>query len=183
LQAPSGKEIWAIMDCPNYNGAFWCHSTGPGADVVWNQMTSPFYNGGGTTGVMTSDIKAVDMEVYSGSGDKHMLILENGPGNKSLEIWVPVSQTYVGDIDISALNNPIDVSVDSDNYIYVLNINASAEAEIWMYDNTGAVIGFSGAIASGDLPGPALRLDVALNSDPDELRVLYNSGVTRFSAY
>lgn len=181
LQGPD-KHIWALYDESNVSQFRWCLSTGPQMMTYYTPGGS-FYGGSGTTGVVPGDVLAMDLAVYSGSGYIHAYILENGTGNVSIEKWVIPGTTYVSSIGGTELDNPIDLSVDANGYIYVLNDSLTGDPEIWMYDSDGNIVGSSGPIGSSVMPGAPLRLDVHLYASPDEVHVLWQWGVTRFTAY
>jgi len=152
-------------------------------DAYPNISDASWWNGTGTNGIIPANVIALDAPIYT-SGYR-MYFLEALPATNTavVELWIISGSPTYGDISFGedTLDNPLDITVDSNDYVYILDINTSSNPVIYAYDNTGAPIATSGAISSDDISGTAKRIDAAIYPDPDEVHVLHSDGVTKFT--
>ena len=79
------------------------------------------------------------------------------------------------------LYDPVDITVDSDFFVYILETDSNGDPMIWAYDDAGILTGWSEALDSSKMSGDPLRIDAHLSKDPDEVHALHSDGVTRFA--
>jgi hypothetical protein len=144
---------------------------------------SSWWNGTGINGIIPANVIANDAPIYT-SGWR-MYFLEDLPASNTavVEMYtISSSPTYAGvSFGEGTLDSPLDLSVDSNDYVYILDVNTTGDPVIYCYDNTGNPIATSGAISSEDISGTPRRIDAAIFPDPDEVHVLHTDGVTKFT--
>lgn len=144
--------------------------------------TTPWYNGTGNNGVVIDNILGIDMKVYT-SGYQ-MYFLEDLPATNTAVVErynlasTPTHQISFGE---DLFYDALDITVDSNDYIYVLEKNSDGDPVIWAFDDTGSLIGTSGPLTTTEISGDPRRMDAFLSSDPDEVHVLHTGGVTEFA--
>jgi len=142
-----------------------------------------FYGGTGDTGVVPDNLVAIDFAEWDGS-NYDMYILEEIPATDTgvVELWrFHYNPTLLDSFGEGIISSPLDITVDSSYNAYVLEETDEGYPLIRAWDSNGEMIGFSEPIESDVISGAALRLDAALSADPDEVHVLHEDGVTRFS--
>ena len=103
----------------------------------------------------------------------NMVVLEGS----DVELWSFTNLTY-GGLTISGFTDPLDVSVDSDDYIWVLD-QPNGNPRLQAFDSTnGTLIATSGEIDMATISGSALRID--LDESDNECHLLHTGGVTVF---
>ncbi len=144
----------------------------------------PWYEGTGTTGVILENVRGMDIAQYTG-GPYVVYILEYLPGEDTgvVEKWqVANSPIYQGvSFGEDFFYDPLDITVDSNYYVYVLEKNADGDPEIWAYDPNGQLAGTRLPLTSAQISGDPLRIDCSLSVD--EVHVIHGDGATRFSMY
>jgi hypothetical protein len=133
---------------------------------------------------MMDYVRAIDLRKWT-SGPVMMYFLEIVPSKPTcvVELWSatvpPVYQNVSFGEDL--FYKAMDITVDSNDIVYVLDNNATARPTIYAFDSNGEWIGTSGVIPLSAISGFALRIDAALSTVPNEVHVLHTLGVTRFS--
>lgn len=175
-----------IMDCDNWGYAYILQGSGVGSYGFYAYGFSPWYNGSGTTGVIMANFIAMDAPKWS-SGNYKLYTLEittTGGGSAVIERWNCASGSTLTYDNLNFgdgwLYKPLDISVDSNDYVYILDTRSDASTVIWAYDNAGTLIGTSDPLSAAQMSGVPKRLDVALLPSPDEIHVLHSNGVTKF---
>jgi len=146
----------------------------------------PWYNGTGTTGVIMENLRAIDFAKYGGGGNYILYTLETLSDTGVVEKWgfgqYTMAPIY---LDVSFgedfLYNPLDITVDSNDFVYVLEKKSDGSPAIWAYTTDGMRVGSSGPLSTAQISGDPLRVDAFLSSDPDEVHVLHSKGVTKFA--
>ena len=160
-----------------------CTSMGMGTFSYDSTIGAPFYNGSGTTGVIMDNLRAIDVAPYSGSGYPNFYLLEYLPSsNTGIVKEFQQAGAYQGvSFGQGLFYNPLDITTDSIGNIYALDIDSSGSPNIWAFDPTGALIGWTEKMDSTKVSGTALRIDENLSVTPNEVHLLHTLGVTRFA--
>jgi hypothetical protein len=153
---------------------------------------APFYNGSGNNGVIPNNLRAIDFKINATSGPPYeCYLLEKDPSvnTGTIERWKLDLGSYDGSgittfelaFGENFLYNPLDITVDSSDNIWVLEINANGKPVIWAYNVSGTVFATTGELSTADVSGTPLRIDCMLSTTPDQVHMVHSSGVTRFS--
>ena len=81
------------------------------------------------------------------------------------------------------LYDPLDITLDTFLYNYILDRDASGRPIIWAFANDSVLYGTSDVLTTAEVSGDPLRMDAALSMEPDEVHVLHTLGVTRFTMW
>jgi hypothetical protein len=180
----NSNNVWGFYDfapaMTNYSVFFQCQYFGHQGFPYW--VGAPWYNGTGNAGVVTANILGIDMMVYS-AGYK-MYFLEDLPATNTAVVEryaLSSSPTYELSFGQDFLYDALDITVDSNNYVYVLEKDSNGDPVIWAWDSSGALVGTSEPLTTAEISGTPLRIDAFVSSDPDEVHVLHSSGVTEFA--
>lgn len=170
-------RLWAVFDATFDGGGmrFYYHRTditdpSPGvayaACFMFNQLGLP-----GNQGIVAPDVKAMDA-----LRDQYMFTFLEG---NDIELWYiqDGANLAYGGLTISGFVDALDVSVDSDDYIWVLD-QPNGNPRLQAFDSTdGTLIATSGEITT-PISGTALKID--LDESDDECHLLHTDGVTVF---
>ena len=175
------NQIWGLYDYdPSF--AYFFQSTGSGSYGLPYSNGAPWYNGTGNNGVIMNNLLAIDMPPYTGT--YQMYFLENLPASSTAVVekyTLPTSYQWSCGQDF--FYKPLDITTDSNGYVYVLDVLSSGNPRIWVYDSSGTLSGKSKVLTTTEISGTPLRLDAHNFATPDEVHVLHTNGVTRFSMY
>ncbi len=175
------NHVWGIFDM-NPSRAYFLRSTAINNYSFPYSVSGGWYNGTGNNGVVMANIIGIDMKVYT-SGYQ-MYFLEDLPASNTAVVErynlasTPTHQISFGE---DFLYDALDITVDSDDYIYVLEEDSNGDPVIWAFDDSGILVGTSEALTATEISGDPLRIDAFLSSDPDEVHVLHTGGVTEFA--
>jgi hypothetical protein len=167
---------WILIDCVDASQIrlqyFNTNAPQPGPYMSqWGTGSGTIYNQPGTLGIYGADIKAADA-----LRNEFMFVILEGD---DVELWTAptnTSMTY-GGLTISGFTDALDVSVDSQDYIWVLD-QPNGHPRLQAFDSTtGDLVATSGEIA-GDVNGDPLRIDV--DESDDQCHLLHTAGVSVF---
>ena len=161
----------------------------PAIHIFWGEYFYsgiPHFNTSWDASISGSGIGKINYDLVKGvdaTSDQCLIILERTP-EYSIEKWSLESGTPVftgiyasghGD-ENSKFNNPVDVTTDNDNYVYVLDMLSTGQPKIKVFDANLQSIGGVGNITS--IPGTPIAID--WDRLGNAAHVLHSSGVAVF---
>jgi len=178
-----GRDCFETDDASHENYLYVLHDAGYASEIRlqyfmpsdgyypthWGPSSSSIYNQPGSDGIVGADIIAADALRNS----TNMVVLEG----TDVELWDFTTLVYGGSM-ITGFVNPLDVSVDSQDYIWVLD-QPDGKPRLQAFDPMdGKLIAASGEMDASWVSGTPLRID--LDESDDQCHLLHSKGVTVF---